>query len=62
MLFDKLPENLSNRPSFSFCYLLYECRVLARNLLPNTIGRYEMPSPHTAIELEARLITAVGWI
>ena len=37
--------------------------VLARNLLPNgacRIGRYETPSLHTAIEWEARLVTAVG--
>ena len=39
-------------------------RVLARNLLQmvhDTIGRYETPSLHTAIDmLEARLVAAVG--
>ena len=40
-----------------------ECRVCARNLLPNgaynTIGRYET---NTAVKWEARLATAVGRI
>ena len=34
-------------------------RILVRNLLP-MMGRYKAPSLHTAVKMEARIVTGLG--